>query len=209
MYVKVLPYLFIGQYPNRSLTEILPSSARRHATYYFADGNLTILVPTFRHHSSSFAKQFSLATDRETSDASPLRLDNVTTDEFERFLWILYPPALDQEKPQTVDDWLAILKLSTMWDFPSARNLAIKRLAKLKIDPVRQLVMQFQYNVDAQWGYEAFRALCKRREPLSLVEARDVGMEVVIKVSVARERLARTWTKPESIVQEVWSFPMF
>lgn len=121
----------------------------------------------------------------------------------------LLASALDQEKPQTVDDWLAILKLSTMWDFPSARNLAIKRLAKLKIDPVRQLVMQFQYNVDAQWGYEAFRALCKRREPLSLVEARDVGMEVVIKVSVARERLARTWTKPESIVQEVWSFPMF
>ncbi|KAI5890135.1 uncharacterized protein SCHCODRAFT_02630957 [Schizophyllum commune H4-8] len=195
-----------------------PSSARRHAAYYFADGNLTILVErtlynvwaaTFRQHSSSFAKQFSLAADRETSDASPLRLDNVTTEEFERFLWILYPPALDLEKPQTVDDWLAILKLSTMWNFPSARNLAIQRLAKLRTDPVRQLVMQFQYSVDAQWGYEAFRALCKRREPLSLVEARDVGMEVVIKVSVARERLARTWTKPESIVQEVWNFPMF
>ncbi|KAL1746690.1 hypothetical protein HDZ31DRAFT_33659 [Schizophyllum fasciatum] len=191
------------------------ASVAKHATYYFPEGNMSVLIDdtlfriwtaTFRMHSSSFEKQYP--SYRDTSDSSPLRLDNVTANEFEKLLWVLYPPAFDQERPKIVADWLAILKLSTMWNLVSARNLAIRRLATLNVDPVQQIVIQIQYGVDTMWAYEAFRSLCKRREPLSVLEGNEVGLEVVTKVAVARERLAKTWTKPERIVREVWELPV-
>ncbi|TRM69022.1 hypothetical protein BD626DRAFT_392453 [Schizophyllum amplum] len=186
---------------------------RRHSEYYAEDGNLSILVSgtLFRVWTGLFRAPHSLAFGKQypgldaTDDASPLRFDaSVTDKDFEKFLWVLNPRVIGEFRTQTVDDWVTVLRLSSLWEFVAIRNLAIERLGSLKIDPVRKIVIHLQYKIGPEWAFDAFDALCRRREPLNMDEGRDVAVEVVTKVATAREALSKTWSKPESVVQRVW-----
>lgn len=83
--------------------------------------------------------------------------------------------------------WISALKLSTMWDHFDVRNLAIKMLSTMGMDPVTQVVNAIQYNVH-EWLPAGLERLAKRREAISISEAKLLGWEMAIRIYQVREK---------------------
>jgi hypothetical protein len=77
-----------------------------------------------------------------------------------------------------------VLHLSTRWDFASIRRLALNNIQPPT--PYDRLVLARTYSVD-DWVIPALSALCERRAPLSLDEARQMDIEDVVLVATVRE----------------------
>ncbi|KAF8070386.1 hypothetical protein FPV67DRAFT_1668243 [Lyophyllum atratum] len=163
---------------------------------------------SFLRHSEFFQAVTSLLdidTAAEGSDGEhPLILDGVQVADFERLLWIIYPPVIGEFRAKTTQDWVAILDLSTRWKFRDIRKLSIKELAKLEIDPVEKIELMLKYEVKQQWAYSAFIALCSRADGLDVSEGQKLGVEPVIKIALVREKLEK-WgrKKPDEVRKAV------
>ncbi|TFK74679.1 hypothetical protein BDN72DRAFT_833208 [Pluteus cervinus] len=88
------------------------------------------------------------------------------------------------------DQWISVLKLSTMWKFAEERKIAIQALEKMLKDPVEKLTFSARYDIPS-WRDPALVELSKRREPLTLMEGEMIGLESVINLAVMREAHAR------------------
>jgi hypothetical protein len=107
-------------------------------------------------------------------------------------------------KADSAPQWIAILDLSTRWDFDDIRRLAIKQLAGHKIDPIEKIVLEHKYKIPRRWAYGAYIELCSRRSPLTKDEAEEVGMETAILINQAREKLEKTGrNKPKEVARVV------
>ena len=107
-------------------------------------------------------------------------------------------------KADSAPQWIAILDLSTRWEFDDIRRLAIKQLAGHKIEPIEEIVLEHKYKIPRQWAYEAYIDLCSRRSPLTKDEAEEVGMETAILINQAREKLEKTGrNKPKEVARVV------
>ena len=76
--------------------------------------------------------------------------------------------------------------MSSIWGFTSLRKLALKSM-----DPpnaCERLLLARKYNVD-DWVLPALSALCERRLPVSLEEARQMDIEDVVLVATVREEI--------------------
>ncbi|KAJ7145919.1 hypothetical protein C8R44DRAFT_601213 [Mycena epipterygia] len=224
--------------PNSSSnSEAAPPAPRRHPEYYFADGNLVIQVSdtlfrlwdgALRRHSTAFPVPVPVASPQMdnkgaagvengnvavgTDDAHPLVLEGVESADFERLLWVIYPPVIGQCLATTPDDWTAILSLATRYAFPAIRTLALRELGALSMedkdmDPVSKIALLAKYDVPRQWAYGAFVALCARQGALELEEGRRLGVEMTVLVAGARcvysqyelkLRGAELWTQGEA-----------
>ncbi|KAJ7058092.1 hypothetical protein C8F01DRAFT_1149519 [Mycena amicta] len=197
---------------------LMPSSTstatRKHDKYYYEDGNLVVQAGDtlfrvwdgiIRRHARGFPVP---NPEKPTSDDNPLVLEAVSSTDFERLLWILYPPVLGQCLASTSADWTAILALSTKFSLSDVRDLAIRELGKLSLDPVEKIALQQTYTIDKKWAADAFVALCTRGPPLEVEEGKKLGIEMTVQVAGAREKLDK-WgrKKPEEVkkvVTEVW-----
>jgi hypothetical protein len=150
-----------------------------------------------------------------SSEEHPLVLEGYLASEFEQLLRVLLPlyaailpicltsssnscssrkvslPALTSEQ------WLAVLKLSTIWDLTDARQRAIDNLADLgKTDLILRLIVAKQYNVH-DWFVPAINTLAQRSDPLGsddLARLRVLGdmgevCELMLKIAAIRESL--------------------
>ena len=70
------------------------------------------------------------------------------------------------------------------WDFASIRRLALNNIQPPT--PHDRLLLARTYSVD-HWVNPALSALCERRAPLSLDEARQMNIEDVVLVATVRE----------------------
>ncbi|KAJ7468551.1 hypothetical protein FB451DRAFT_1256523 [Mycena latifolia] len=82
---------------------------------------------------------------------------------------------------------------------------------KRELTPVEKIALAQQFDVPRAWAREAYLALCARNEPLELHEARRLGIETVVRVACAREKLDK-WgrKKPDEVkkvVAEVFEIP--
>ncbi|KAI0735308.1 hypothetical protein C8Q76DRAFT_610069 [Earliella scabrosa] len=190
-----------ARYPPSFTENGTPPFPVPHPDYYFEDGNLVILVEntlfrvfrsTFIRHSAVFRDLFSLPgpvggpTEGQDDDC-PLHFSGISAVEFERLLWVLYPPYVSQ--PSTPDEWTSILSLATRWDFNDVRALAIKQLQTLDMSPTDKIVIAREYDVGGRWVLNAYTALCERPEPLSLPEASRLGLETAMRIAQLREQL--------------------
>ena len=97
----------------------------------------------------------------------------------------IYTPARDfEEHNLSYEQWRSVLHLSTRWDFASLRKLALTSIKPPTA--YDRLLLARQYAVD-HWVVPALTVLCERTAPLSLVEARGLGMEDVVLVATVRE----------------------
>lgn len=141
-------------------------------------------------HSSVFRDMFEIPptvgeTIEGTSDLTPIRLDGVVALDFERLLSILYPPVIG-EHTATLEEWISILQLATRWLFDDIRSLAIRELANFEVEPVQKVAIALQNDIP-EWLHPCYMALCERHNPLSVEEARRLGVEVVAQLARARE----------------------
>jgi hypothetical protein len=84
------------------------------------------------------------------------------------------------------EEWRSVLHLSSLWGFTSLRKLTLK-----SIEPpnaCERLLLARKYDVD-DWVLPALSALCERKLPLSLEEARQMSIEDVVVVATVREEV--------------------
>ncbi|KAG2343487.1 hypothetical protein BDR05DRAFT_933522 [Suillus weaverae] len=173
-----------------------------HPEYYLEDGNVTFHVEDtlFRVHrhffaaeSQFFAKEFAKAPPGQegTSDSTAFRLHQVTIADFAKFLWVWYSPTYRRErKPK--DHWLTVLELSTLWQFPEMKKLAVDELQNLDIEPIEKITTYDKYHIDKSLLLPAYKLLCKRASRMSAEEGDRLKMPTVLGIHEARERAVRS-----------------
>jgi hypothetical protein len=85
--------------------------------------------------------------------------------------------------------WTAVLKLSTMWAFKSARQRAIEAIDG-KTDPsFTKLDLALKYDID-DWLVPCYADICLRDRPLTLEEAEFLGFEKYHAIANIRETMS-------------------
>lgn len=87
-----------------------------------------------------------------------------------------------------MEEWVLILKLTTMWQFRGLRYVAISTLRSHlgKGDPVRWLSLARLYDVK-EWMLPSLEALARRPKAVQLEEVESLGVETAIKMAEVRE----------------------
>ncbi|KIY65842.1 hypothetical protein CYLTODRAFT_399795 [Cylindrobasidium torrendii FP15055 ss-10] len=176
--------------------------AVKHPQYYLPTGDIVIQVenvlfrlPLATLHAHSPVLRMIVPPSyggklRTTGfdDTSPFRLQGPDPKSFVHLLYIILPtPDTPSLTLLSVDDWLAVLKLSTQYDVPSVPSVATTYLHILPIDPIRKITLWDSYKLDPALLHSAYVALCTRAEPLSLQMAMSLGLRTFTKVAAMRD----------------------
>ncbi|KAF9479074.1 hypothetical protein BDN70DRAFT_879143 [Pholiota conissans] len=173
-----------------------------HPKYYIDAADLHIVTnkTLFRVHGYFFSRESPLFNKKlnpaspgdvrqGTNDSDPIVLEDVKPEEFEKLLWVFYNPKYSLYEA-SVDDWNCILNLADRWDFNEVKELAVRELQKKReLDIVTKMALYQKYKVDQRHLVPLYAALCKRDIPLTLEEAKVIGLEASILVNNSRERL--------------------
>ncbi|KAH7908944.1 hypothetical protein BJ138DRAFT_1090366 [Hygrophoropsis aurantiaca] len=172
-----------------------------HKDYYIRGGDMTVLVENhlYRVHSYFFERESLFFRQKLTgsandgderlgsSDLNAYTLDDVKSEDFARFLWVFYNPKYSlYDAPLEV--WLSILHLANRWSFISVKDLTIRELERLEIEPVDKISIYHEYSINRAFLVPSYIAVCTRDKPLSFVEGSKLGMETVLRIADARER---------------------
>jgi hypothetical protein len=68
------------------------------------------------------------------------------------------------------EEWIAALKLSTMWDFFNVRKLAIEALSRIEMNPITKILVGKQYMVRT-FLFDGYYELAVGTGPISVAEA--------------------------------------
>ncbi|KAJ3536805.1 hypothetical protein NMY22_g5869 [Coprinellus aureogranulatus] len=168
-----------------------------------------------RHHLTEWSQVFRdmfdlpLTPDAEgVSDERPIVLPGCTNFEFESLLEILLTPGYDPSKelrsntdPRSrrhlsplhleKEQWIAGLKLSTMWDMQKAsiriRSLCIRELSSSALTPLDKVDLGRSYKV-AAWVIEGCTALVEDADNLNLDSLSALGWETAARICwISRE----------------------
>lgn len=103
-----------------------------------------------------------------------------------------YGPSIDEQKEPTLEEWMSILKLTTMWHFHGLRRTAIDKLTPLvqNGDPIQWIVLARKCDVH-EWLLPALNALARRPQALQLHEVNSLGIATVVKMAEVRESFNR------------------
>jgi hypothetical protein len=175
-------------------------SLTRHEGYYINGADLCLLIENvhFRVHKYFFERESNyfvrkLATPASpgqqppgTQDSNAIVLDNVTPDQFAKFLWVFYNPKYSLYEAK-ISDWEIVLELSVRWEFPEIKSLAIRELEKKDIADSKRIKLYHTNNVHSDFLIPRYASLCERDEPLTYEEAEDIGMKTVVMIGAGRE----------------------
>jgi len=128
----------------------------------------------------------------------PFRLNPIDKGDFVAFLKVLCPrhptqwgiPPRDPPGPDLgLTEWVAVLKLATLWQFDEAKKIAIHNL---DIHTLRRPVMRIKlartYNIP-EWLIRGLSTLAEQRESLSVEDVDQLGVEFSLKVAELRGKV--------------------
>jgi hypothetical protein len=101
--------------------------------------------------------------------------------------------SVNRQVPLAQEEWVSVLKLSTMWDFFEIRKKAIKVLSDSNMGMMSKIVIGRKYKV-TEWLLEGCNSLAKRAETISMKEAETLGWEAAIRIFQMREESLATTT---------------
>jgi hypothetical protein len=94
----------------------------------------------------------------------------------------------------TLDRWISILRVSTLYELPQVRERAIREINaerhEVELDPVRKIEVA-QENKVPEWLARAYEALCQRERGLDDEEAQRLGVVTTNRLWAAREAVRR------------------
>jgi hypothetical protein len=174
----------------------------RHHKYYIDSADLHVVAQKtlFRVHGYFFSREssvFSRTIDPASpghvregkTDSDPIILEDVSPEEFEKFLWVFYNPKYSIYNA-SVEDWRDILNLADKWGFPEVKELAVRELHKKKeLNVVSKLALYQQYRVDLRHLIPLYGRLCERPTSLTREEAKILGLDATVLISTTREML--------------------
>jgi hypothetical protein len=174
-----------------------------HKDFYLRGGDMTVLVENhlYRIHSYFFERESLFFrqkvnnannngdTELGSTDSNAYTLEDVKSEDFARFLWVFYNPKYSvYDAP--LETWLSILKLANRWTFDNVKELSVRELEKIDtIEAVEKISIYHDNNISRLYLIPSYIAVCKRDKPLSFTEGMKLGMETVLRVAEARERL--------------------
>ncbi|EIW55230.1 uncharacterized protein TRAVEDRAFT_130527 [Trametes versicolor FP-101664 SS1] len=123
------------------------------------------------------------------ADDTPVALEGVKKDEFRALLRaMVHAPSTEERVDLTMEEWVLILKLTTMWQFHGLRYVAISTLRSHlgNGDPVRWLCLARLYDVK-EWMLPSLEALARRPKAMQLEDVESLGVETAIKMAEVRE----------------------
>ena len=90
------------------------------------------------------------------------------------------------------EDWFNLLSISHRYECEGARKQSIKEINKLgsSVNNVYRIALAKRFEVE-EWLVPACVALVEREDPLALAEAHNLGFEMTVLVSKAREKYIR------------------
>ena len=94
-----------------------------------------------------------------------------------------------------LNEWLSVLKLSTMWDFPSVRELALDHISSMELGNIELAVIGDKYPLPPYWWFSSLVHFVEREEPLSIGEAQELGSILTVFIFTAREILGEEGRK--------------
>ncbi|KAH6908503.1 hypothetical protein BKA70DRAFT_1280034, partial [Coprinopsis sp. MPI-PUGE-AT-0042] len=126
--------------------------------------------------SPGFKGMFDVPTDgtgEGENDEKPIVLEGYKSNDFEYLLKVLYPcyACGSLSSRTTTNEWVSVLKLSTIWQMDKIRDMAIVQLSACEMLPIEKLQYAREYRVP-KWLTEGVIALANE---LSNYEGRDLG----------------------------------
>ena len=90
----------------------------------------------------------------------------------------------------SLQHWINLLSVSTKYQLDSIRPVAIKGIDTYRpeIDPVEKYALAVKYTVNG-WEASSFKILCQRPDPLTVEEAKKLGVVIVTKIFTEREKI--------------------
>jgi hypothetical protein len=88
------------------------------------------------------------------------------------------------------EEWISVLKLSTLWAFGALRQKALDQLSRIEMGPIDKVMLARDYRVEA-WLIEGYSGLIYRRDSLSSEERKKLGYETTIRLYEQREEAWR------------------
>lgn len=85
------------------------------------------------------------------------------------------------------EDWVACLKLATLWHMDGLRKKAIQELDRLPWDPIDKIMVAKESSV-SRWLIEEYEKLLRRFDPLTVPEAKALSPETICLLYAVRER---------------------
>ncbi|KAG8986564.1 hypothetical protein FRB94_012216 [Tulasnella sp. JGI-2019a] len=127
------------------------------------------------------------------TDANPIVVDEVTAEEMIDFLTLLHAPLFENDFDHIdIRQWAAILKLANLWSFKAIKAYAIAVFETRFVDEdcFDRLERAFTCGV-SKWVRPAYDDMCRRPEPLTANEGRQLGWDRYAAICCIREQLAR------------------
>lgn len=140
---------------------------------------------------SIFSTAFTLPPNKDgiegLTEEKPLILHQISKVDFKSFLRVLVPlqPGLNYSNISE-EMWISTLKLSTMWEFTTLRDLAIRNLNQL--DMIDMILLGSKYRV-SQWFVTGCTKLIMRSCGPTEEEGNLLGMGFVVQIYGLRERM--------------------
>ncbi|KAF8068024.1 hypothetical protein FPV67DRAFT_1357312, partial [Lyophyllum atratum] len=137
---------------------------------------------------------FNASTDFFTSDFESLgkngedvlKLENITKTDFRALLNLMYPLPLALTRTLSDDEWISVLKLSTMWKMLDIRRMAIEHLTAAPMSLADRIVLARAYSI-VDWLRASYTTLAAIVTDISPEDAAKIGLETVFKLHRAHE----------------------
>ncbi|TFK23596.1 hypothetical protein FA15DRAFT_620526 [Coprinopsis marcescibilis] len=150
--------------------------------------NVLIRVPSYRFgQSKTFVKKHGIDIGRkgplDSCNEEPIELEVELVD-FEHFVKAMYPivPFYSGDPELTKDEWISVLRLSTKWFFSDMREVAIRKLTEMEMDPIDRVCLGKELHIH-RWLLTGYEYLVTRKEIITEEEAERIGWRTALKVS--------------------------
>lgn len=81
------------------------------------------------------------------------------------------------------------MRYATRWDFPYIKDLAIRHLENHEMDPIARVKLYQENKLPEKYLFPLYVCLASREELLSIEESRTLGLDTLVLIQQARERL--------------------
>ncbi|PBK74045.1 hypothetical protein ARMSODRAFT_569415 [Armillaria solidipes] len=166
-------------------------------TSIFLVGDELFRAPRYQFikHSDTFRAMFTLpqadadAVEGNTDD-KPIRLYGVDKFDFERLLNFMYPLDIPPALTRPLEEWISILKLSTMWVMTEIRNSAISHIMERhqEVEVVERITLGRSLEVPALVR-SGLVTLVNQDGGVTEQQARLLGWETALRIQWVRDKL--------------------
>ncbi|EEB91828.1 hypothetical protein MPER_09749 [Moniliophthora perniciosa FA553] len=111
------------------------------------------------------------------------------------------PDKAQKTSERTRDEWMSILRLSTMWDFQKIRRIAIEKLQKLHMTPFEKVMLGREFTVN-DWQWDGYVDLITRPSVLTMEEASKIGYADSIQLFQIRESMRSNFKRISGLTKE-------